>query len=134
MFIQENHTENIQSLADFLRNDRIIDLDSLRELSGNDNDFIREILGMFTSSAQDQIDLMRKHLRGREISELAAVAHKFKSSVSILGNSKLYQLVNDIEFDAKHGADEAKMNEEIELLGLLIDRVYQEIEQTALAA
>ena len=112
----------------------IVDLDSLRELSGNDLNFISEILGMFTATANEQVEEMNELLKANNMAALSAVAHKFKSSVSILGNSRLYELVNDIEYRAKNNGNREEIREKLELLAVIVDRVYVEIANTALAA
>jgi len=134
MQIQENNVQSTANLEIFFKDGKIIDLDSLRELSGNDIDFIAEILGMFTASANEQVQEMKELLKAGNFAALSAVAHKFKSSVSILGNSRLYELVNDIEYRTKNNGNREEIREKLELLALIVDRVYVEIANTAIAA
>ena len=134
MQIQENSVQSTGNLEIFIKDGKIIDLDSLRELSGNDLDFISEILGMFTATANEQVQEMKDLLKADNFAALSAVAHKFKSSVSILGNSRLYELVNDIEYRAKNSGNREEIREKLELLAVIVDRVYEEIANTALAA
>ncbi len=134
MQIQENNIQSTGNLEIFFKDGKIIDLDSLRELSGNDLDFIAEILGMFTATANEQVQEMKELLKAGNFTGLSGVAHKFKSSVSILGNSRLYDLVNDIEYRAKNSGNREEISEKLALLAVIVDRVYEEIANTALAA
>ncbi len=134
MQVQENNVHSTDKLELFLKDGQIIDLVSLRELSGNDLDFISEILGMFTATANEQVQEMKDLLKAGNMASLSSVAHKFKSSVSILGNSRLYELVNDIEYRAKNNGNREEISEKLELLTEIVDRVYVEIANTALAA
>lgn len=134
MQIQENKIQANDIIEAFLKDGKIIDLDSLRELSGNDLDFIAEILGMFTATANEQVQEMKELLKAGNMAGLSSVAHKFKSSVSILGNSRLYELVNELEYRAKNNGNHHEISENLELLSTIVERVYVEIANTALAA
>lgn len=110
-------------------NGRVIDLNSLKELSGNDNDFIKEILSMFNSTASQQVQEMRDALAKDAMDILGASAHKFKSSVSVLGNSQLYELVTSIEYGAKYGSSKEELQEKLDLLSYMVMLVEEEIEE-----
>jgi HPt (histidine-containing phosphotransfer) domain-containing protein len=108
---------------------RVIDLHSLKELSGNDEAFIEEILGMFKNTSYQQVEDMKDSLEKDAFDILGVSAHKFKSSVSILGNSNLYELVTAIEHGAKYGGDKKELHEKLGILYYMVMLANEEIEE-----
>jgi len=90
-----------------------LDLSQLKMLSGDDDDFVVEILEMITGSAFDTTGDMKRHLANGDFEDLSAVAHKFKSTVNVLGDDDLTGLLDDIEVTAKTTKDQAALGASI---------------------
>ena len=71
-----------------------IDLTYLENMSGGDKDLMKEMIQIFKEQVPEFVDDMRKSLQNSDLKNLAAVAHKAKSTISIIG---LVQLIDDLK-------------------------------------
>lgn len=74
-----------------------IDLSYLRELSGGNTDFEREMLTLFNSEVSLDVQTMEKALEDHDCQAIAYIAHKLKSSIQLVGFSSLFDLLSEIE-------------------------------------
>lgn len=95
-----------------------LDFEHLRSLTGEDNEFMIEILELIVEQSPDVLTEMHTQLDAQDFESLGATAHKYKSSINILGNQKLMGLMKDLE-------DTATGNQELQKLTDLV----QEFEQ-----
>lgn len=77
-------------------------LSYLKELSGGDTNFITEIIEMFMSDAPKIIEQANRCFREENYDLLKVTVHKLKSSVQVLGGSKLALSIQEIESSAKN--------------------------------
>ncbi|MDX1908960.1 MAG: Hpt domain-containing protein [Bacteroidia bacterium] len=77
-----------------------LDFEQLRVLSGDDDDFVIEILEMIIEQSPAVLQDMTAQLQRADYPSLGATAHKYKSSVNILGSPVINSLVKDIELTA----------------------------------
>lgn len=73
------------------------DLQYLRELSGNDTDFIKEIIQMFIDDAPALLKQAIVYHKNENLTLLKASVHRMKSSVKMMGDSPLAVLIERIE-------------------------------------
>ncbi len=85
----------------------------LIDLTKGDDDFIREMLGIFIKNTPEAIANLQLSLKSEDFSSVSAGAHKLKSSIQILGDSELHELIRKIENNSKSGI---KSNELIEMI------------------
>lgn len=78
-----------------------IDFAQLSMLSDDDPEFMIEILELIEEQSPLVLTEMKDQLENKSFSALSATAHKYKSSINILGNYTLDNLVKDIETRAK---------------------------------
>ena len=78
----------------------------LEELSGGDQEFMIEIFEMVNERALPVIDELRTAFSGGDYPSVKGIAHKFKSTVNILGGPNLNDLVNQVERAAEGDAPE----------------------------
>ncbi len=111
----------------------VIDLAPLRELSGDDPIFIREILEMIAMQSPVLSDKIRLEYAEENYLSLAKTAHKFKSSLQILGNPHLVGLAQEIEHLAhqEHGSPRLAqlMNSFDSICDQLLDIIRHELQQ-----
>lgn len=69
----------------------------LIEIAQKDDAFIREMIALFLKTARETIDLINLHYKNGDFSQCSDKAHKLKSSIQIIGDEELNQLVKKIE-------------------------------------
>ena len=65
------------------------DLSYLKEVTGGETEFMKDMIGIFMEQVPEFIENMEKHFASGEYIELGKEAHKAKSSVIILGMNDL---------------------------------------------
>lgn len=118
-------TESIAALA--LQNNRFTDLDVLGSMTGYDDRFMQQLIDMFLSSAPDTIAQSQEALQEGDKETVRAVVHKYKSSLNILGNSKLPALAAEIEQMARDDADTESIAEKLKQLAAATDAIMDEL-------
>lgn len=73
------------------------DLQYLRDLSGNDVEFIKEIIQMFIDDAPVLLKQAVVYHKNENITLLKASVHRMKSSVKMMGDHPLASLIERIE-------------------------------------
>lgn len=107
-----------------------LDLDQLRTMTGNDEDFIREVLGMVLTNGPETLQEIKALYEKKDLPAMAKMVHRFKSSVSILGNATILAITAGLESAAR---DENRLETEsryTEFLGMvdsILDQVRQEL-------
>jgi HPt (histidine-containing phosphotransfer) domain-containing protein len=81
------------------------DLSYLGEMSGGNKDLIREMITIFISQVDEFAKDMDKHLEKKEYELLGKLAHKAKSSISIMGLNDLAKELKRLENNAKEGRE-----------------------------
>lgn len=74
-----------------------LDFSQLEMLTDGEPEFMIEILEMILEQSPEVRDQMNQLLANQAYNELGAAAHKYKSSITILGDTSISQLVKDIE-------------------------------------
>ena len=77
-----------------------LDLEQLRSLTGEDPEFMIEILEMIEEQSPEVMAEIDSLMSQQAYEPLGRAAHKYKSSVNILGNENLTRLLKDIELTA----------------------------------
>lgn len=76
-------------------------LQTLIDLTNGDENFIREMLGIFIKNTPESIVRIKASIDQKDFSSLSDHAHKLKSSIQILGDDDLFELIKKIENTAK---------------------------------
>ena len=79
------------------------DLSYLREMSGGNKDLILEMITIFKDQIVEFGNEMDNLLMNKEYESLGKLAHKAKSSVSIMGLNDLADSLKTLENDARTG-------------------------------
>lgn len=94
------------------------DLSYLKEITGGENEIVKEMIEMFLDQVQEFKDNMNAYLNAGNWIELGKEAHKAKSSVLIVGmedlgkNLKKLQLLTEANKEIETYPDYVKMFEE----------------------
>lgn len=73
------------------------DLEHLRMITGDDSEFMIEIMEMIQAESPEVLNEITGYFTQREFQPLAKAAHKYKSSINILGNAEMIQLMKELE-------------------------------------
>ena len=121
-------TSNTQLLTEFtLQGGRLIDLEVLGSMTGYDDRFMQQLIGMFLSSAPDTLEQAQEALKENDKELVRSVVHKYKSSLNILGNTKLPALAADIEQMARNDAKTAVLAEKLQQLSAVTYAIMDEL-------
>ncbi|MEM7370511.1 MAG: Hpt domain-containing protein [Bacteroidota bacterium] len=97
-----------------------VNFDKLEMLAGEEPEFMIEILEMIVEESPEVRSKMDSCFSSSSHDELASTAHKFKSSVNVLGHPVIDKLLKDIENTAS-----GKLPSETESLSDLMDQFHQ---------
>ena len=100
------HAHSLEPRVATTGNEQLIGLDYLRELSGGDQAFERQILEQFGVQAPEEISQLEAAWSNRDFDQLRRVAHSLKSTVGYVDLKELQPLLQHIEVQA---ADEQEM-------------------------
>ena len=84
------------------------DLSYLREMSGGNQGLILEMIDIFKNQVVEFAEGMEQYLKNKEYEKLGKLAHKAKSSISIMGLSELATQLKSLELMACAGTDVEK--------------------------
>jgi HPt (histidine-containing phosphotransfer) domain-containing protein len=107
---------------------KFIKMDYLDSVSGGDPDIINEILTMFKDQAVEIYNEMISHYSLKNYSSLGSLAHKAKSSVSIMGMEDLALMLKTFEYQARDGKESEKYESYIERFKVETDTAVLELE------
>lgn len=91
-----------------------VDLTYLKNMSAGNKELVLEMIEIFKNQVSEFSDDMDKHLANEEYELLGRLAHKAKSSISIMGLNELAADLKTFENLAKSGLEVEKYDEFIE--------------------
>jgi len=83
----------------------ITDLNYLKTMSGGDSKFIREMIDLFREQIDEYKSIMPELLKKKDYDGLSKIAHKAKSSVAVMGMTKVADLLKELEILAHNHKD-----------------------------
>lgn len=89
-----------------------VDLSYLKDFSGGDKSFIREMLGLFLSDAPNQIVTMKECLETKDWDKLGKLGHRMKPNFQMLGMDNQREMAFSIETMGKSDAINPQKMEE----------------------
>ncbi len=95
------------------------DLNYLREVSGNNKEFIQEMVHTFVTTIPKVLDEMRESLKVKDWDKVSSLAHQIKPSLTLLGLSEMKNEVAQIE---QHCKSKTKLDE---MPGMMMDFFFQ---------
>jgi HPt (histidine-containing phosphotransfer) domain-containing protein len=84
---------------------KFINTNYIESVSGGDKEIIRELVDLFREQAAEFSLEMKTLLANKDYFALGLLAHKAKSSVSIIGMADLAVMLKTLELDAKSGKE-----------------------------
>lgn len=111
----DNRTVEMQAIPEVP-----IDIKVLIEYTGASSEFIEEVLRMILAQAHEAMARMLACIEEERRDELFKCAHKYKSSISMLGNELLSDTIAKLEFAA---GNEAVAFEELKAMTLAFTKM-----------
>jgi hypothetical protein len=84
--------------SDINANGSVVDLTYLSEISGGDNEFIKNMINKFLVEVTEYLKNMHQLILNKNYKDLKLLAHKFKSCVFIVGVSSVSPFLDYFEF------------------------------------
>jgi HPt (histidine-containing phosphotransfer) domain-containing protein len=107
---------------------KFINLEYLNSVSGGDPEIIREIVSMFKEQAAEIYNEMRSYLASKNYNSLGLLAHKAKSSVSIMGMDDLALMLKTFERQAKEEKESYLYESYVERFKADTEEAFKEID------
>jgi len=105
-----------------------IDLSYLREMSGGNKELILEMISIFSTQVKEFGNEMDQLLKNQQYEELGRLAHKAKSSVSIMGLNDLAGQLKDLENSANEGKNVESYGASVESFKKITKEAAKELE------
>lgn len=96
---------------------RLTNLNFLKEMSDENDSFIKDFITLFLQNAPESIQALQQHLKKEEWEQMRQVAHKIKPSFNYLGLKNLHQAAASIE---EYTKQETKHHEIPGLIDLIV--------------
>ena len=84
---------------------KFINMEYLDSVSGGDSSIINELVVLFKQQSNEIYNEMKSFLELKNYVSLGLLAHKAKSSVAIMGMSKLAEMLKTFELQAREGKE-----------------------------
>ncbi len=104
----------------------LFDLSYLQELSDHNKEFEAEMIELFIQQAPSEFEIMAKAIREANHTMISEVAHKLKSSYSMLGIQE-DRLVQRLEYQGAKGMPLAEIKANYDKLTLITEEVIKEL-------
>ena len=106
-----------------------IDLSYLREMSGGNQSLILEMINIFKNQVKEFTEGFEAHYERKEFEQLGKLAHKAKSSVSIMGLHELASDLKSLELSATAGKNQEKYQQIINKFKFDTNQAVNELEE-----
>ena len=106
----------------------VLDFDQLKMLSGDDDEFMIEILEMIIDQSPSAVSRMNSLFGSQDFGTLASAAHQYKSTVNILGNPEINNLLKDLENTARDQQNETLISPLMEQLRSMCNDILQQVQ------
>jgi HPt (histidine-containing phosphotransfer) domain-containing protein len=103
---------------------KFINMEYLDSVAGGDPSIINELVVLFKQQSAEIYHEMKSFLESKNYASLGLLAHKAKSSVAIMGMSKLAEMLKTLELQAREG-------KESQLYEQYIERFKKETEEAS---
>ncbi|NGP75483.1 Hpt domain-containing protein [Balneolaceae bacterium YR4-1] len=112
-----------------MTNNKITDLDYLRDISTGDNQMVIEMIEVFLEGYREALSDMRELNQEGNWEELRARAHKFKPNLAYMGISKGTEKILQLEEQAKNNEPPVDIGSTISELSSICEEASGELQQ-----
>ncbi len=75
----------------------VIDLESLRQLSGNDDSTLKTYISLLLKNTPDELKKLEEDTQNKDWEELSKIAHKLKGTVGYMGIKQIEETIRTVE-------------------------------------
>lgn len=105
---------------------KVCNLTYLKNFAGGDQEFIRQMIELFFTQVPEELNHIKQQATLNNLSDVKNIAHKLKSSVSLLGAESMVRHLKQIEDLAAYASDGAAIRIHYdELLNLNVEAVKE---------
>jgi signal transduction histidine kinase/FixJ family two-component response regulator len=127
--IESDLIETTTEASDSIKTARLYDLTYLKDLSGNNEPFILEMINSFQNDMPELMEEMLLSFSDKNLNKLGIAAHKAKSMASYLGTNKIREHIVNIENLLDSDGDSDAIQYELELSESLLKKVIKELKE-----
>jgi HPt (histidine-containing phosphotransfer) domain-containing protein len=109
--------------------ENVCDLNYLKEMMGSKKHLINEIMDAFLKQVPEELQSIKEAITKTDYAIIKSFSHTMKSSVSIMGVSKLTPVLQEMEDLATKETDIEKIKELNDTLNLICKQATEEIER-----
>lgn len=104
------------------------DLSELEAMSQGNTEFVSKMVTVFLETTKESLEELLKHFGNKEYANVAALAHKIKPSIDLMGIAELKDVVRKVEENGRADGDqlESLVPQLAEVLRLVFDELEQE--------
>jgi HPt (histidine-containing phosphotransfer) domain-containing protein len=110
-------------------NHKHIDLEYLKQISNGSNEFVFQMITVFTEEIPLEVKNLETHLANKDWKAMRATAHKMKPSYSFMGVKELEEMVHSVEeFDGNESGI-PQLSELISKINSVTNEVVTELKE-----
>ncbi|MFN6945207.1 MAG: response regulator, partial [Cytophagaceae bacterium] len=117
------------ALMDTGKQQKVTDLNYLKDASGGNNKFIREMVEVFLKQTPDALESAKKHLDDNQWDPFRKAVHKTKPTIAMMGIYSLTEDIRTIEAMAKKEDDKPKIEELLLKVKKTCESAYVELKK-----
>jgi signal transduction histidine kinase/CheY-like chemotaxis protein/HPt (histidine-containing phosphotransfer) domain-containing protein len=118
----------INGSSDTTEEYRVLDLSGLKQMAGNDRNFIISMLDELTEMSEKEFDHMESAIASEDYQNIAEIAHKMVSPYRHTSNAAMYKTLKEIEYEAKKENNIHRIQQLFSSLKNSFDQLKKEIE------
>ena len=105
----------------------VTSLSYLREVVMDDEDIVIQTVEAFLKDAPQSLKDIQRHFKHHEWDKLAQAAHKIKPNLKYMGMARAFELIKDIEDQAKSGEITIGLAGKVKKFEGICDQALQEL-------
>ena len=109
------------------RTKAVVDLSYLKDISDNDEEFIKDMILSFMENSPLMIDEIKKAAEEKKWSEVGNIAHRIKPSIVFMGMNSIKDVVETIEANGLKGKNVDQIPDLIDRLEVTCKQAYEEL-------
>ncbi|MCG3166943.1 MAG: Sensor histidine kinase RcsC [Bacteroidia bacterium] len=108
---------------------RVVNTESLRELTGDDDAFMAEMIEIYLRNTPSMLKELKSSFKKQDFETLKRMAHKLKSSLGMMGMNESLTIADSIEHFDESNVDQSILKLQIERLSDLISASLNELKK-----
>lgn len=80
----------------------MLNLDSLKDVVGDDEDLMADLLAQFLTITQNDMRMLQDAVAADSARDIASLSHRIKGSCYVIGATRLAELLGDLEQHGLH--------------------------------